>query len=111
MSCRLNLCVLYRLSRIWAGIKVINRSLTHLRTIMATLNEVKDLAAKVSADIDTKLAAKDAQIADIQTKLTACEAADVALKAQLDAALANAADPAVVQSIADTLTAADAKLV
>jgi hypothetical protein len=72
--------------------------------IMATLAEVKDLAVKVSADIDTKLA-------DAKAKLDACEVADAALQAQLAAAKANEADPAVVQSIADTLTAADAKLI
>ncbi len=70
-----------------------------IKKIMATVTEIKtataDLLAKVNAD--------DALIASI--------AADVAaIKAALDAAIANGADPAVLQGISDDLAAVNVSL-
>lgn len=73
------------------------------RNIMATLADIKTIADKISADIDTKLAAEAAKVAAAQAQVAT-------LTTELAAAQANAVDPVAAQAIVDGLTAADAKL-
>lgn len=71
-----------------------------LTRIILTMSAILDIANKVSADIDTKLAAKDAQIASLTADLATANASLAALQAS------DADTTAAVQ----VLTDADAKL-
>lgn len=77
------------------------------RIIMSTLDDLQAVATRISVDIDTALASKDAQIG----ALTAQAATDATTIASLQAQLsAFQNDAVVIDTVVSVLEAADAKL-
>lgn len=70
------------------------------KRLLTTMSAILDIANKVSADIDTKLAAKDATIASLTTDLATANTALAALQAS----------DADTTTAVQVLTDADAKL-
>lgn len=86
--------IVYRLRRLWAGLKVLHRTNKEIKMAIADLTAV---VAKIAADVDAFVAAdqaKDAQIADLKNQLAAFQN-----------------DGAAIDAATAALTAADAKLV
>lgn len=75
---------------------------------MASLDKLTVIANKISADVDTRLAADAQALADKDTTIAARDATIVDLNAQL-AAFQN--DAATIDAVTAVLSAADDKLV